>query len=450
MIYVTKGPFSGENVEMMLKANFQMSGLNVTQLQLAQHYLESCKSRSDLERAGRDIRALGATRPSNVEGMSSKQYAEANKHLIVADYMLQLIKNNYEHVGSKNLIKVVPMGSELAKAVNGSSSIQVSSEDYETTFDQTIREEVFEYTYMRDVLGGEGRTIQMNSRFVTLPYEDEVIQSNWIPPAEYGQAIELADSIALSQVTYEAHKLAAAVRITDETKEDSSVLELAGILRRSLVKSMSNKFNRALLIGDPTAATSAENYAPFAGLASLPANQRSEVSTTGANRGSTSLKRMVGRDILLAAERIDPVARSNGSRSVIGNLSLIISQSAAFDIINDPNFQDVSQVGEAMAAKLQGFSGTYYGIPTVVAPNADLGIGATPSSGQPVAVLVAQENFSVFEQRGIETEFARNAPRQADDYIISARWAMYQTSYGFNKGAGRPAGKIAVCRINQG
>lgn len=419
MFNITKGYYAGNDAMALLKS----LGMVPKDVAKAKAVLEMCSNTNDLANYADELKA--ACSDFQFTAKDESALVLENPDLLVTDFLLQVYTGKaYDRETGKATWK--PLASSIGqKAVNTSSSIQVSSEAYETTISNQIMNEVFKRTYVRDLIPNK---IVMPSKAITLPTLDQMVDVEWIASAAFGTTNSTGTKwahLAIKERTYTTFKCAAKGFLSDEVEEDS-IIALMPLLREALITGISNSINQSFLSGDGAGKP----------LGLLKQAKKVAINVTGKSLLSTVLKGIQGKDILRAKHSIPPMARK-GSKVV-----LIASQTALGDLEGDEAFQDVSQVGEARASKLIGWKGNFYNIPVIEGWNDDFGWAddAAPVIGEPVAILVAVDNFAVFEQRSITTEFERDAESQRDNFYVTSRVNMSQM---------KNLKYSAVCLINQ-
>lgn len=287
-------------------------------------------------------------------------------------------------------------GANHQKAVNGSSSIQVSSEDYETTFSTNLLRDIQKML----VVGNLFTELPMSSKTLTMLVDPEAGTANWVDNATFGTDATVGDEItvALGEMTFHTFKLAAKIFMTDETEEDA-VLPLLPILRRHLIeshaKAIENAFMNGTGVGVPT------------GLLKFATTDGRAVATAAKADGT----------VKVTASEISALRRKMGRYGFnVSKLTLIVSLDAYYDLMEDPEWQDVNQVGEASAVKLQGQVGRIYGMPVVVSE-----WFPAKAADKEYAVIVYTENFVVPRQRQLTVERERQAGKQRDAYYATQR-----------------------------
>lgn len=267
------------------------------------------------------------------------------------------------------------------KAVNPSSSIAVSSDNYETIFSTNLIRDI----QAQLVISPLFTEMMMNSRTLTIPINPGRKNANWIAsavtddgsnPLRTGAEI----SVALTEKTLSTFKLAAKTYLTEETEEDA-IISLVPILRAHLVEAHAAEMDRAYLLGSGSGepkglVTQAEAVAGSAQKYVSAAKADGSVKVTALGIAEARRKmELYGIDI--------------------SQISLVVSQDAYWDLILDPEWADVQQVSSA-ATKLVGEVGNIYGMKVLVSS----GFAAKAVSTS-YAVMVNTSNFVTTRQRGV-------------------------------------------------
>lgn len=312
-----------------------------------------------------------------------KGFEEEVEKVVLLGYMMEkgMFETNY--------------GEAHLKAVNSSSSIEVSSENYETIFSNRI---------LRDIekelkIGRMFTELPMNSKQLTMLIEPEAGEATWVDSSTYGTPATTGEELKtkLGEVTFRTFKLAAKSFITDETEEDA-IISLLPILRRRLIEAHAVSIEKAFLYGDG-------NGKPT-GLITYATKDNAVITADAKGDGS----------VLVTAGQIQGLRRGLGRKGLDrSKLALVVSMDAYYDLLKDEEWQDVAQVGND-AVKLTGEVGRIYGIPVVVSE-----YFADKAAGAVFAVLVYRDNFTIPRQRQVTVERERQAERQRDAYYVTQR-----------------------------
>lgn len=289
------------------------------------------------------------------------------------------------------------MGDAHQKAVNSSSSIVVSSENYETIFSQNILRDIQKEL----VIGNLFMELPMVSKKLTMMVEPDSGTATWVDSATFGtNATNGADqTAALTEVTFSTLKLAAKAYMTDETEEDA-IVPLLPIIRRRLVEAHANAIEDAFLNG--TGATGTPK-----GLLQLAVDASAKVVTTAKADGSVKVTSLM----------LQGLRRKLGRYGKNPNkLALVVSLDAYYDLLEDPEFKDVSQVSDASAVKLSGVLGRIYGLQVLVSE-----FFPAKAASAPYAALVYTENFVIPRIRTVTVERERIASQGKDAFYVTQR-----------------------------
>lgn len=312
-------------------------------------------------------------------------YEEEVEKLVLLSYVMQKDVFGTAH-GEKHL-----------KAVNASSSIEVSTESYETIFSLRILRDI----QKRLVVGNMFEELPMSSKLLTMMVEPEAGRATWVDASTYGTpaTVGAEDKTKLSEITFKTYKLAAKAYMTDETEEDA-IFTLLPIMRRRLIEAHAYAIEEAFMTGDGSAGKPK-------GLIQFATDDDKVVATTAASDGS----------VKVTAKEIHKLRRQLGRHGLdLNKLALIVSMDAYYDLIEDEEFQDVSQVTATAAVKLTGQVGRIYGMPVVVSE-----FFPAKAASAPYSLIVYRDNFIVPRQRAVTVEKERRASEQRDAYYVTQR-----------------------------
>lgn len=289
-------------------------------------------------------------------------------------------------------------GAELIKAVNASSSIQVSSENYETVFSNRIIRDIQKLL----VVGAMFQELPMSAKTLTMQVEPDGSEANWVAAATYGTDATTGNEIkvALTDITFSTFKLSAKAYMTDETEEDA-VTALLPIIRRHLIEAHVNAIEKAFMGGDDAAPVGKPT-----GLLTFANIDGNRVTTTATHDGVTKVN----------AKMIHALRRKLGLKGLrLDALALIVSIDAYYDLLEDDAWQDMDKVGSA-AVKLQGQLGRIYGMPVVVSS-----FFPAKATKKEFCTIVYRNEFVVPRQRTVTVERERQAGKQRDAYYVTQR-----------------------------
>lgn len=300
-------------------------------------------------------------------------------------------------------------GAEVVKAVNSSSSIEVSDEDYETVFSSRILRDV----QKRLVIGDLFTELPMSSKLLTMQIEADrdATGATWVGSTDFGKTGTVGGehTTALTNITFMTHKLACKAYMTDETKEDA-ITPLLAIIRRRLVEAHAEAVEDAFLNGDGSSKPR--------GLVTL-ADDDSNSVVSAASGATASSK--------VTALELHKMRRKMGRKGTrMNDLALVVSLDVYYDLMEDSEWADVDQVGNA-SMKLQGQVGRIYGLPVLVSE-----YFPAKAASVACAILVYKPDFIVPRQRVVTAEYERIQALQTDAYYVTQRLNLQRYFSGDN------------------
>lgn len=309
----------------------------------------------------------------------------------------------------------------ITKAVNTSSSIQVSSEGYETVFSTNLMRDI----QARLVVAPLFSEITMTSANLTIPINPDRKNATWVDSADFGTDASSGNEItvALTERTLKTFKLAAKTFLTEETQEDA-ILALIPLLRSHLVEAHANEIDRAFLRGNGTGQPKGL-ITQAAAIAAGAAVQISAATHTGT--------------VLVTAKEILKARRKMGLYGInLNEVALVISQDAYWDLLLDDEWADVQQVTASNATKLVGEVGNIYGMPVLVSNQFP-----AKAAGASFGVMVNKTNFVVARQRGatVRSDFDVEKDRRV---IVATQRLNLEPLIEMTPGSGNGKGVVSI------
>jgi hypothetical protein len=249
------------------------------------------------------------------------------------------------------------------------------------------------------VVGSLFEELPMVSKQLTMMIEPDSQVATWVDASTYGTSATTGNEItaALTEKTFKTFKLASKAYITDETPEDA-IVALLPIIRRHLVESHVKAIEQAFMLGN--------GVGQPLGLIPMADLDGKQLVTTATGDGS----------VKVTGKMIQQTRRKLGQRGLDPSmLTVIVSMDAYFDLIEDDEFADMSQVGSE-AVKISGQVGRIYGMNVIVS-----GYFPARQDGVPFLAVVYRDNFVVPRQRTVTVERERIASSQKDAYYVTQR-----------------------------
>lgn len=290
------------------------------------------------------------------------------------------------------------MGSELQKAVNTSSSAQVSSDKYEQEVTTRLYEDMKELLTVQPLF----REINLTSATQVLPINPNATTADWIDPANYGADASTGTekTKTLSEIILQTYKLAGKSYITDETDEDA-IIPLLPLLRDQLVEAHANTIDATLISGD--------------GLGNNPTGLIPRAVAAGGVKVNTTTATASGT-VKVTSKMLLQTRRGLGQYGFdLRKLSVVVSLDAYWDLLEDDEFSQLDQVG-SIATKLTGQVGSVYGMPVMVSTQMP-----AKAVSAAYAVIVYKDNFVVPRLRGFNIQSDYDVEKQRRVIVSTQR-----------------------------
>jgi HK97 family phage prohead protease/HK97 family phage major capsid protein len=306
--------------------------------------------------------------------------------------------------------------------IPGAASIAIFETIASTSIERDIQNEL--------ILAPLFREIPMTSMAMVLPILPDAGYAEFISTknvtntggdAPHGNLDERSDTagspyegVDLGSKTLTTKKLVSLTFLANETEEDS-ILPILPLLTESMVRAHARAVERAMLRGS-------SSIGSFDGLTTLATTNSDVVANTTAFASDA-----------LTSDHLLGMRKAMGKYGVRpGEVVYIVSERAYFELLEDPEFKDVSLVGANSATKVKGEIGNVYGSRVVLCDEF-----VTPAVNQFFAVAVNSRNFVVPRLRGVTLE-SQYVPRlQHRELIATQRLGFEEVITGATAAVGR-------------
>jgi len=207
--------------------------------------------------------------------------------------------------------------------------------------------------------------------------------------------------VSLGTTILQTQKMISKSYMANEVEEDA-IMPILPLIRESIVRAHVRTTEHSLLLGGYSGDILANSYK---GLAQI-ATDRSNVINLGSP----------GQAVFTAAMLLNMRQTMGKYGRNPSDVVYIVSLKAYYDLLDDPEFQDVNIVGSSRATKITGEIGQAYGSPVVVCD--EFGDFA---DGAPMAVAVNPRNFVVPQLRGVTIEQDYNVEGQHRVLVATQR-----------------------------
>jgi HK97 family phage prohead protease len=258
------------------------------------------------------------------------------------------------------------------------------------------------------------REITINSQTQVLPIQTDALPATWANGTENGpRAGNLenrpqvtANQFNAKQIILKANRLMSTT-FMDNHIDEEVLVNLMPMLIESVARAHARAVDEAIINGTSGGA------AGFDGLEALAGTVKVDVLDTNAT-GGTDL-------VITAAEFLEARKLMGKYGMNPSDLIYLVSQARYYDLIADPGFADITDVGSNIATKITGSVGAIYGTPVVVSDQLEAEAN-TASVGYAVNV----RNHVIPRLRGVSVEQDYEVLNQRNVIVASQ-------SLGFNQ-----------------
>ena len=254
------------------------------------------------------------------------------------------------------------------------------------------------------------REVQINSASQVLPIQGDTNKAAWqTTPATAGN---LENRTQVAANTYQAKQVVLqAYRLISQTFMDNHVDEevlvnLMPMLIDSVARAHARAVDDAILNGNGT----------FSGVEGF------ATASTGGALDLDGATLAAGNSATLTAAMLLQARKDMGKYGIMPeDVAYIVSQKRYYDLLADPEFADITDVGSDIATKITGTIGAVYGSPVIVSDNFE-----AEAAGASVAYAVNLRNYVIPRLRGVAVE---------QDYEVGnqRRVIVASQSLGFNE-----------------
>ena len=304
----------------------------------------------------------------------------------------------------------------LEKATNDYAGVAAPSsteENFETIVSTAIERDI----ELELVLDPLFRKIQMSAASMVIPTMPDAGYAEWVAAGANGSGtapkgnLESRDDaspnsgIDMGSKVLTTSRLISRSYIANETEEDA-IIPILPLIREAMVRAHARGIEEALLLGGVAGSNSASNA--FKGLVQIAADSAGKTLDSG----SAGAPGSATADALLNMRQL---MGKYGRRP--GDVAYIISLDAYYDLLDDPDFQTVNEVGDQRATRITGEIANVYGSPVIVCDEFDAG----KTQGKAWAVAVNSRNFIVPVLRGVTVESDYDVENQRRVLVASQR-----------------------------
>lgn len=325
----------------------------------------------------------------------------------------------------------------MEKAVNadGGVSVPTTAADAIEVFENTVSTSIERDIELELVLDPMFRKVPMNSATMAVPTMPDAGYAQWAENAadtsnsgtpfkgnleDRGDTVGSPyDGIQMGSVILQADRLISKSYLANETEEDA-IIPILPLIREAMVRSHARAIEHSLLLGGSSFAV---NTGGQNGLVKLAVDAGTTLDTA-VSPGPYSASTEQLLDLRQAMGKY-------GRRP--GDVMFIVGLDAYYDMLDDPDFQNINEVGDQRAIRVTGEIANVYGSPVVVCDEFP-----ARAEGNPWAVAVNTRNFVVPQLRGVTVESDYDVENQRRVLVATQRRGFKNL---FGDGAG---GQVVV------
>jgi len=283
------------------------------------------------------------------------------------------------------------MNTDYARSIFEKAGVDYSdAPSYDTDISTAIEKEIQHELMVARMF----REIQVNAQNTTLPIQHDVSLAAWadrnvtngVANANVGSNNAAANVVSPSEITLVAKRLLSQTFLNDEIDE-AVLMNLMPMMVEAVARSHARAVESAIINGGGTH------------ISGLIADAGTALTATGAQ--------LAAADLLKARSGMGLYGRKPS------DVVYIVSQEGYYDLLQDPEFQNLNEVGSDMAAKVTGTMGAVYGSNVVVSDEMAGGAAAVN------AIAVNTSNFVIPRLRGVTVERDREVALQRNLIVAS-------------------------------
>ena len=254
------------------------------------------------------------------------------------------------------------------------------------------------------------REVQINSQSQVLPIQGDTNLATWSDSAAPLGNLEnrtgpVSNTYNAQQVVLRAYRLISQTYMDNHVDEEVLV-NLMPMLIDSVARAHARAVDAAILNGNGT----------FSGVEGF------ATASTGGALDLDGATLAAGNSATLTAAMLLQARKDMGKYGIMPeDVAYIVSQKRYYDLLADPEFADITDVGSDIATKITGTIGSVYGSPVIVSDNFE-----AEAAGASVAYAVNLRNYVIPRLRGVAVE---------QDYEVGnqRRVIVASQSLGFNE-----------------
>ena len=353
-----------------------------------------------------DIASIIAQHKSDLEEKSSEIEAMQNSKKSFQNRGGDLTKFGKEFLHASVLGKITGKGWDTKFAQDLAQKAGVQFDTNAATLDTIVSTTFEEEVRLSQKVAGLFRELAVNSGATVLPLMDDTNAATFSSGGIGDGILEnrtqvAANEFELREVTALAKRLISGTYIGADTDEQVVVTILPMILS-ALARAHARAIDGAMTIGN----------ASIVGLVGGAGTDGAGSFLAGDSTTVTDLA--VNGSVNLTAANLMSARGEMGKYGINpADVAYIVNMEEYYNLVNDPAFSDVSEVGSDLAAKVTGTMGSVYGSPVVVSDH------FSRAANKTAACAVNVHNYVVPRLRGVNIESDYETANQRTAVVAS-------------------------------
>ena len=353
-----------------------------------------------------DIASIVAQHKSDLEEKSSEIEAMQNSKKSFQNRGGDLTKFGKEFLHASVLGKITGKGWDTKFAQDLAQKAGVQFDTNAATLDTIVSTTFEEEVRLSQKVAGLFRELAVNSGATVLPLMDDTNAATFSSGGIGDGILEnrtqvAANEFELREVTALAKRLISGTYIGADTDEQVVVTILPMILS-ALARAHARAIDGAMTIGN----------ASIVGLVGGAGTDGAGSFLAGDSTTVTDLA--VNGSVNLTAANLMSARGEMGKYGINpADVAYIVNMEEYYNLVNDPAFSDVSEVGSDLAAKVTGTMGSVYGSPVVVSDH------FSRAANKTAACAVNVHNYVVPRLRGVNIESDYETANQRTAVVAS-------------------------------
>jgi len=355
---------------------------------------------------------------------------KGNKELMYAHLLGVMTQKGYDTDYARNVFE------KAGIAYTGATNAPDIAQEVSTQIEKEIELELRVANLFREMT--------VNSKSTVIPLQTDVNTATWATGGEDANASKAAGGTGIANReatddvagTFNAkQKILTVDRLISTTYMDNYIDEevlvnLMPMLTQGIARSHARAVDKAILNGNGGGIAGLDALAIAAGF-------------SGAGPAGALTKYAAGGTVAtVAAADLVSLRKGMGVYGLMPqDIVYIVSQDVYHDLINDPEFDNVFEVGSDRALKLTGQVGAVYGSPVVISDNFVAPTATTVAGENAGVIAVNTANFVIPRLRGVSVE---------TDYEVAAqrRLIVGTQHLGFDELFDSVSGKAAAVKLD--